>query len=68
VQQHERLARASFDLVQTNAPNFDKLAGWGIVAFCLIRASTIEDGRDGQRADSHGSGKGDRMRLGRFEW
>jgi hypothetical protein len=65
VQQHERLACASFDIVQMNAADFDEIAGWRIVAFCLIRASTIEDGRDGQRADSDGRGNGDRMRLGR---
>ena len=46
VQQHERLACAAFDIVQTNAADFDEPAGRRIVAFGLLRAFAIVERRD----------------------
>src|SRR4051794_38649975 len=51
MQQHQRLTLAPFDVVQTNAVDFDEPAGGRIVAFRLLGALAIVNGRRGQDAD-----------------
>jgi hypothetical protein len=58
VQQHERLAWAAFDVMQTNTVHFDEPTGGRIVAFRLLGAFAIVKGRGRERADCGYCGNG----------
>ena len=51
MQQHERLALAAFDVVQTNTADFDEPTGRRIVAFSLLGAFAIVERGGRERAD-----------------
>jgi hypothetical protein len=57
VQKHQRLAGASFHVVQPDTIDVKELAGWRVILLCLLRKLTVQKGCRRQRSCRNHGGK-----------